>query len=1376
MARRLVSPLIVERLTADVEGGSLDAATLFADVAGFGALTSALMEHGRYGSEVVAQVMSTLFTPLVDAVYTHGGAITGFAGDSFTAVFPADGATVDVRCMVRALAAATAMRRHLATSTRVETPWGGFEIGVKIGLAAGRVDWRVLHQRGQRAAYYVRGPAIDGCAAVDAHAWPGELVLHPSSRALLRGAVSVEELPATGEPGFARVTAVETPLPDREAVRLAPVDAELLAAFLPREVIEQTELGEYRPVVNVFVNLEGDPDDDELRTVVQVIRDLQTTYGGVLNRIAFGDKGCNLLLFWGAPVSFENDVERAVHFVLDLQQAVARPLRAGVTTGISYAGLVGSELHAEFTCYGLGINLAARLMTSAPWGAIWTDAAVHRKAAPQFVTSPIGERRFKGFAAPQAVFSVTDRRVEVHRQFGGDTVGREAEMAALANFVAPLHEGRFGGLLVVQGEAGMGKSRLVGEFLRRFDAPGVAAAGDPRSAVRPVIAPSDAIERRPFNPFRYWLRNRFARDPRAPDRENKAAFDRRIEALLAAVPDVELRRELERVRSVLGALVDLHWEGSLASQLDPRGSYEHTVGAIVTLLLAESLCRPLVLVLEDVHWIDDGSAEVVRRLVHTAEAEGTAGADAIRPSFPLAILATARQLAPETFGAAIEPPRLTLSPFGRREFATLAELVLGAPASPALLDLLASRTGGNPFFTEQLLHHLHDERLLQLTDGHWTIDRTVSADAALPSDITIILVAQLDRLGQSAREVAQAASVLGREFSLHELLELLHEVGVERAAAGPALEAGRAAGIWMPIDTTRWAFRHVLLRDAAYDVQLRVRRAAMHHRAGTMLERIWLDDLAPHYGDLSRHYEQACQLGVEEARRPAAEYLAKAGMQASTTFASATAADLFSRALALVPEDDLHRRFELLLEREWANDVHGDRLAQAADIDALEALAQRAGDPAMQAEAALRRAYVEGDTAKFEAALAASDRAIALARTAGLPEVESTALRTGGASLRALGRFDEALERFERALAVAQAAGLVYQEATAWTAWSSLSVRRGRWAAAAAALERVTDTFEQSGRIMRRAHALAEWGLALSAGGQLTDAALRLEQALALAREVGDVAGQIPPLYDLARVLTARCDFLGADAAAAEAAESATRLGNAHLLARSMLARGRASLLSGDRQAAHRFLAAEEQAGAEFSDLDSAVLAHRAALALLDGRPADALGAATEAVGFARAVDDRIDSLLAVLYRSLAHEALGQAAAAEAGFREVIEIEAAMETDPGRTWDARAGLARLRLGDGCLDDALAQVHPILTRLEAHRGERDHGLGACEQPLRVYLSAAQALTAVGDDRANDIVQRGSTLLAGWAATFDEPIRRAYLLELPHHAEIVRLSAR
>jgi hypothetical protein len=192
----------------------------------------------------------------------------------------------------------------------------------------------------------------------------------------------------------------------------------------------------------------------------------------------------------------------------------------------------------------------------------------------------------------------------------------------------------------------------------------------------------------------------------------------------------------------------------------------------------------------------------------------------------------------------------------------------------------------------------------------------------------------------------------------------------------------------------------------------------------------------------------------------------------------------------------------------------------------------------------------------------------------------------------------------------------------------------------------------------------------------------------------------------------------------------------------------------------------------------SPVLAYEAAVALQEGRAVQALALALEAVDLARAVDDRLDCIVSVLYRSLAEESLGQMTAAEAGFREIIQSEREMGAAPGRAWDARAGLVRLLLQQGLPDAALELAQPIVTHLIAlDVGEVDHGLGACEQPLRVHLTAARTLMATAaDDRADAVLRRASTLLTEWAESFDDPVDRQHLLAIPYHHEIVQLAQR
>ena len=332
------------------------------------------MQEGQNGAEALAVLMRAVYEPLVRAVYAQGGFITFFAGDAFTALFPTEGTPWQLEppaapLKQRALAAAWAIRAHMVENGRIETPYATFDLGVKLGMAAGAADWGIITvEDGVRAAAYFRGPSIDASAAAEKFAGHNDLILAPAVND------EVAEL-VTGEPieDHFCVRAVTQELPDKQPFDLSTVPYERQEAFYPDSVLAQTHSGEFRGNINVFINIQGDPSREQLTHLVRQVFDLQVQYGGVLNRIDFGDKGCSLLLFWGAPVSYENDVQRALNFTLALQDATNLSLRAGVTTSIAHTGFIGSELHEEYTCYGIGVNMSARLMTGAPWDSIWVD-------------------------------------------------------------------------------------------------------------------------------------------------------------------------------------------------------------------------------------------------------------------------------------------------------------------------------------------------------------------------------------------------------------------------------------------------------------------------------------------------------------------------------------------------------------------------------------------------------------------------------------------------------------------------------------------------------------------------------------------------------------------------------------------------------------------------------------------------------------------------------------------------------------------------------------------------------------------------------------------------------------------------------------------
>ena len=423
----------------------------------------------------------------------------------------------------------------MAEHSRHETPYGVFEVGVKIGLATGDVAWGIVRSEDDaRAAFYFRGPAIDACAEAEHHAQTGDLILHPSAMGALRNAIEGEE-----SGNGMRVASLTTALPAPQPVTLDLPPLDLQAHFFPRAIIEQTFSGEFRQAINVFINLRGDPSETQIEQFMAAVFKLQDKYGGLLNRIDFGDKGCSLLLFWGAPIAHENDVARALNFLLGLHEQTRIPIRVGVTSRISHAGFIGSPLHAEYTCYGNGVNLAARLMTSAPWETIWVDDEIWLRAEHQFELEPEGERTFKGFFEPQPVYALLGyKAAEVLDIYERPMVGRSAEIAQLNDFIRPLlspaAEQRFAGILVVAGEAGVGKSRLVEEFRQRV---GVGAQG--LAPLQFFLCQTDQILHSPLNPFVYWLREYFGQSSTQSGAYNRRVFSRKLNQLLSDLPDTD---------------------------------------------------------------------------------------------------------------------------------------------------------------------------------------------------------------------------------------------------------------------------------------------------------------------------------------------------------------------------------------------------------------------------------------------------------------------------------------------------------------------------------------------------------------------------------------------------------------------------------------------------------------------------------------------------------------------------------------------------------------------------------------------------------------------------------------------------------------------
>ncbi len=1283
---RVVPELIVEKCRNGESKGEFEAVSLFLDLSGFSSMTDTLMQHGQNGAEVLANLMHGVFDPLVENIFQHGGKIVSFAGDGLMALFPveADEKTV----ALHALAAAWTIQSTLLTNPARQTDYGNFHFSVKIGISLGSVSWGILRSTGGSiATYYFRGSAVDQASQAEHRARAGQIILTERIWTLLRA-----ELQTTPHVSFHRLDGFAVTLPDPTPIVFPEVDLEISRLFMPEEVITQNVQGEFRQIVNLFMRF-PDLSHVELQKLSEVVFELHDQYGGLINRLDFGDKGCNMLILWGAPVTYENDIGRALNFILDLKARVGFPVTAGVTYYIAHAGYLGSSMCEDYTCYGWGVNLASRLMMSAPDGGVWSDERVTRRVKNRFDLEYLGSQPFKGFAAEEKVYSILGRKVQ-ELFFEGEFVGRESELPRLIDCVQPLWQGRFAGLTVVWGDAGAGKSRLIYELK--------ASLSQQRKSYLWALCNADQILRHSFNPFKYWLLHYFEIDSEMDDRAQVQAFDSTLSRLIEDTSVPELANELDRLRSVLGSLIDLHWANSFHEQLDAEGRYNNTLNVLVALLKAESLRQPVVLVIEDAHFLDDDSQAFLPRLKRAF----TAGNN----QYPVAILVCARPGNTESFlDVSLVDQSIDLAGLSSQALFHLAEIYLGGAASQDLIHLLEARSEGNPYFAEQILIYLNEENLLEMSAAGWRLTRRMQ-EAALPTDIRALLVARLDQLPRRVRDVIQTASVLGREFSVQPLAEMV----LDKSYLQREIAEAEQAHVWLASSPFHYFFTHALLRDAAYSMQTHASRTELHALALAAMENVYEQEVHHHYGELAYHAERALLAAK------AFHYLRHAAKTAADAYQNSQAVDFYTRALAFVAPEDLAGQFDLLAARVELFARMGKRDQQLRDLTALERWADDLEDKVRIGKTLMLQSAYYFAVGNFLNSIDCAQRA-ELHVTSGVnTEMSLFTQSVWSTALLRLGRLDEAMQRAREALERSRAAKNRKEEGRARTVMGLIALEQKTAILAREYLIEALEIAQEINSPELKNRALTN--LALFEGSMYGNYPLAreyYEMAYHLARETGDRTAESTALLNLGFISGIQGDFVAARLYQEQALLLAREIGN---------------LLH-----------------------ETYTLINLSAVCGMQNERDFALRYAQQAAELARTILERSAEAWAMLYLGHAWLLQGDYRRAESAYLKSIAIRSEL-SQPSLSMEPIAGLVQTYLGLDDVEAALRETEKILSFLES-----GITLDGVEEPLRVYYVCYLALQKINDPRTDMILKTARQLLETQTSKFRTAAERDRYIE-------------
>ncbi len=273
-----------------------------------------------------------------------------------------------------------------------KTRFGNFQLYVKLGLSFGNIEWGIVGDD-KHKSYYFRGDAIDGCAHSEHHCDKMDIVLDKDILEKLSDK-DIEHEPIKDK--YSKLTSIKSEDVKHNITKQESISEDVLSLFLPEEVINFTGTGELRDIVSVFISFKSVSTYDELDGMVAKVLSEIYTLGGYLKGLDFGDKGGTMLTVFGSPVSFENNVERALNFILTVKSNYRRKIRAGITFGTVYAGIVGSSRRCSYDVLGDTVNMSARLMMEARWGKLWLSKEVADKAKASFQLDLVGDVTFKG--------------------------------------------------------------------------------------------------------------------------------------------------------------------------------------------------------------------------------------------------------------------------------------------------------------------------------------------------------------------------------------------------------------------------------------------------------------------------------------------------------------------------------------------------------------------------------------------------------------------------------------------------------------------------------------------------------------------------------------------------------------------------------------------------------------------------------------------------------------------------------------------------------------------------------------------------------------------------------------------------------------------
>jgi len=903
----------------------------------------------------------------------------------------------------------------------------------------------------------------------------------------------VLEAPPAQDHALSRVTLVEPPEGELQAQitylverlnRLTPYLSDELVSRIVTNPGDARIMPEHRPVTVMFANYLGiselieDLGDSQPELIITQLNsyfvhmaEIVERYEGMLARMDQYAVGDRLVIFFGAPRAHEDDPVRAVYTALEMQEATRQHFsalqtpsgiyrfrqRIGINTGHLFAGNVGApNLRQEYTLMGDDINMAARLMSNSGWQEILISRKTQEHVMAFFELKDRGDLKVKGKEILIHAFEVLGRREEIGRTRGLDTgesplVGRDEALETLKASGQGLLRKR-GRIVSIIGNSGLGKSRLTRELKNWL------VASTDQDGLLWLEAQALSFSEQ----MSYWLIMQIIRS--ALGLKPDANKDDVLFTLWERGEDLLGKETAREAIPFLAHLMGLELEGEWAKwvvELDPKVRQKQTFWAAREFFTALARQRPVVLVLDDLHWADAASLSLTEGLLSVTENAPLMfclifRARRDKPCWRL------RDKAARTF-----PHRyteITLQPLSQPEsLFLLGKLLPGAEFNSETQQEILAKAAGNPFYLEEVVRSLVDGGAVVLTEDdakQWRVTDKIE-QITVPQTLQAAIVARIDRLTEDARQALQMAAVIGRQFQL----DFLRNLAQAEAQLDAWLVQLERNGLIRPTEGTSemaYAFPDALVQEVAYE-SLRVQsRQEFHHRIGEMLESVFAGRFEQECELLAYHFSRS-DLSDPDNQEKAIKYLNMAIKKARHQYANETVIQNYTKLLEI-----------------------------------YTTLGKQAG----QAEALYQMGVMAYEIGDYSRARPWLERAVSLWEDIKDTENEAWSVMYLGMLDLKQANYNEAARHHRYALALAESRQDVYQEGIHLTNVARVSLRMGEYERAIQQLQQPIEMKKQLGDIKGQGFCLFYMGLAYIYLGQYDEAEAAFESSLRLWQQV----------------------------------------------------------------------------------------------------------------------------------------------------------------------------------------------------------------------------------------------------------------------------------